>query len=90
MTYWITFTTTYKEQVSELDNMTGWQVTHQQETTRPNDTGQFVSGVVVSFQTHGGVSGTVFVPDALYNAEHVKQVIQAKVDKMTGVQNLKG
>lgn len=67
-----------------------WAVTTQQETTRPDSTGRFVQGVLIGFQTSDGLTGTVFVPDTQYTPDYVKQVIQARVDVMSGIQGLNG
>lgn len=67
-----------------------WNVTTQSETTRPDGTGRFVSGVLVGFQTSNGLQGSVFVPDSQYNADQVQQLVQSRVDQMVGVQSLKG
>lgn len=67
-----------------------WQVTTQQETTRPDVSGRFVQGVLIGFTASNGLQGTVFVSDAQYNAGNVKAAIQSKVDSMTEIQNLGG
>lgn len=73
-----------------MDNAITWNVTTQQETTRPDSTGRFVSGVLVTFTTSNGLSGSVFVPDAQYTPDNVRSAIQARVEQMVGVQSLQG
>lgn len=70
--------------------MPHWRVTGQQETNRTDATGRFVSGVLVAFTIDNGVAGSVFVPDAQYTPDNVKQLIAARVAQLTGVANLAG
>lgn len=67
-----------------------WKVISQQETSGQNDQGAYVHGVTVTFQTTKGVTGTVFVPDSVYNADTVRARVQARVDAMHDVHALQG
>lgn len=67
-----------------------WKVTGQQETNRTSTTGQFVSGMLVSFQTDSGHAGSVFVPDSQYKPDIVKAMIAARVAQLDSVQSLEG
>lgn len=68
----------------------GWRVTGQVERLQATPDGKVVSGVVVSFTTAGGHSGTVFVPDTLYDPAHVAQAVQARAAVMDQVGQLAG
>lgn len=65
-----------------------WRVTGQFPTTRPTAGGRLVAGVTVQFVTGSGVSGSVFVPEAMYTPERVKQLIAAKVAPIEAVSSL--
>jgi hypothetical protein len=67
-----------------------WRVTGQMETNRTGPTGQFVSGVLVSFTTNKGIAGSVFIPDAQYSPDAVKQAIGARVAQLHSVSDLQG
>lgn len=67
-----------------------WHVTGQQETTRTTPTGGFATGVTVLFTTASGVSGSVFVADAQYNVDRVRELVSARVDQLEAVQGLSG
>lgn len=67
-----------------------WRVTAQVETNRTDSNGRFVSGVLVSYNTRDGIAGTVFVPDAQYTPEYVRQLINARVAQHTQVAGLTG
>lgn len=67
-----------------------WSVTSQQESMGQDASGRYVSGVNVSYTTNGGLSGTIFIPDAQYNAEAVKARIEARLRAMTDVHTLGG
>jgi hypothetical protein len=69
-------------------NAPSWQVTTQQERSMPNARGGFDQGVQVGFRTKGGLEGSVFVPNAQYDAAHVKELIAARVASMESVQAL--
>lgn len=68
----------------------GWSVTGQQEGTRLNDQGQYVQGVLVSFRLASGQQGSIFVPESGYNPENVKQLINARAQKMASIAGLAG
>ncbi|MGH3180330.1 MAG: hypothetical protein ACRDOE_00245 [Streptosporangiaceae bacterium] len=67
-----------------------WRITAQREVNRLNASGQYVSGVLLTFQTAGGLIGTAFVPDAQYTAERVKNLVNDRVAAMEAVQGLQG
>lgn len=67
-----------------------WVVTTQVQGTGQNESGHFVSGFTVGFRTAGGLTGTVFVPAALYTPEAVAQAVSAAVANMTAIQQLHG
>lgn len=67
-----------------------WRVTSQAETSEPNGQGQFVKGITVAFTTGHGVQGTVFVPEAQYNTDTVRQLIAQKVAALDAVGGLTG
>ena len=69
-------------------NGSGWKVTGQQEGVQVDATGHVVTGVTVSFLTGHGVTGTVFLPDAQYTPDNVRNAVQAKsaiLDAVTGL-----
>jgi hypothetical protein len=65
-----------------------WTVTGQMETTEFNQQGQVQKGVKVEFTTGQGHTGTVFVPQAQYNPDMVRQLVQARADLMDQVGSL--
>lgn len=73
-----------------MANGVTWRIVSQQETTRPDNSGRFVSGVLVMFQTSNGLTGSVFVPDQQYTPDVVRQLVQQRVDLMTAVHTLEG
>ena len=76
--------------MNEQTDATTWQVASQQEGSGQNDQGAYVHGVTVTFTTAKGITGTVFVPDAIYNADTVRARIQARVNAMHDVHALQG
>lgn len=68
----------------------GWHVTAQLETMAPDQNGQFVRGVQVSFQTDTGLTGTVFVPNTSYTTQAVSKLISARVVQMESISRLSG
>lgn len=68
----------------------GWTVTSQTEAVRPDGQGRFVPGVIVGFVTVNNVSGSVFVPDAVFNEATVRQMIAAKVAAFDAVGRISG
>jgi len=67
-----------------------WTVTSQQETTGADANGRYGEGYRITFTTDAGQSGTIFVPDAQYNQETVRNLINAKVAAMQNVIGLSG
>lgn len=65
----------------------GWAVTGQTETTRVDDAGQTVRGVVVYFRTGAGQTSSVFVPGNLY-PDQVQAMVAAKAAQVDAVANL--
>lgn len=72
------------------DNQSTWNIVSQQETTRQDQTGRFVPGVMIGFRTGSGIGGTVFIPDSQYTVENARRQIQERVDLMESVHGLKG
>lgn len=67
-----------------------WHVTAQNEGMGRLPTGQFAQGVNISFLTSNGMSGNVFVPNADYTPEKVRQAIHDRVSMMHSVGGLTG
>jgi ubiquinone biosynthesis protein Coq4 len=67
----------------------GWRVIAQMETIAPDQTGKFVPGVQITFETASGLVGSIFVPASLYNPETVRRLIVEKVNLMASVHELK-
>jgi hypothetical protein len=67
----------------------GWRVGTQVSSIKRNAQGQSVNGMTVHFVTGYGVSSTVWLPNATYNAKNVRQAISAKVAELDGVSTLK-
>lgn len=65
-----------------------WTVISQVETMGIGPTGTAGSGVKVTFRTMDGTTGSVFVPDAQYNADTVKAAIIAKAATLAEVKGL--
>lgn len=65
-----------------------WTVTGQMESTEFDQQGRIQKGYTVAFQTGQGHSGTVFVPQAQYNPDMVRQLVQARADLMDQVGSL--
>lgn len=76
--------------MADAPHTPGWRVTAQQETTRQVEGGRFVTGVLIMFTTQSGVAGSVFLPDASYNAANAKAAIAARVAQLEHVQGLTG
>lgn len=68
----------------------GWSVTGQQETTEQAVGGQFVSGRRVYFTTGAGNTGSVFVPDTMYDAPTVSRMVAAAAANVDTVGSLRG
>lgn len=67
-----------------------WHVTGQMETMAADQTGQFVRGIQVTFQTDSGLVGTVFVPNSSYTSQAVQHLISARVVQMESINRLSG
>lgn len=63
----------------------GWQVGTQVVSYTTQTTGRPIKGWTVHFVTAYGVSGDVFVRDATYQPNRVKQIIAAKVKALDEV-----
>ncbi|MGH7239404.1 MAG: hypothetical protein ACREHG_04970 [Candidatus Saccharimonadales bacterium] len=64
-----------------------WKVTSQSQTTEQDTAGNFVSGWRVYFDTNG-TTGSVFVPQTIYTADNVRDMITASVGHINDVSNL--
>lgn len=69
-----------------------WQVTGQTQETQFLDNGNQVTGKLVAFTVQpSGYTGSVFIPDAIYqNREAVQETIQGEVDAVMAIHTLKG
>ena len=67
-----------------------WQVVGQQQTTQYNAAHQFVPGVNVTWQTDNGITGTTFVPQALYTLDNVLKAVSRHVMDMALVHAARG
>lgn len=63
----------------------GWTVIGQREDYRPGPTGAFVPGVVITFRTAGGHTGSVFLPDTAYTIEIARAAIAARAIALDAV-----
>lgn len=68
----------------------GWKVGHLQEGVQPNQSGQFVHGMTVTFTTAQGHQGSVFVPDAQLTPDNVSRAVAAKAEALDAIGNLAG
>lgn len=73
-------------------NPASWTVVSQRETMEQDPaSGTITAGWRIYFQTGAGQSGSVFVPNAIYqNVDTVKQMIADQVKTVTAVGNLNG
>lgn len=69
---------------------TGWTVTGQQETTEIWTDQKPHRGVRVQFTATAGGSGSVFLPDELYQPANVRAAIAQRVAAMNEVGGLSG
>ena len=69
---------------------TGWTVTAQHEDTQVLANGKVAHGVVVTFATAGGHTGTVFIPDADYTPDKARGLIAARAALMDTIGKLAG
>lgn len=67
-----------------------WSVTSQIPTTQPDANNYFTQGVRVNFTTDFGMADSVFVPNARYNAESVKELIEQRYQEALRVHQLQG
>lgn len=67
-----------------------WVVTGQTESVQVPPTGAPVNGIKVFFQTRAGHAGSVFVPNATYNAANVAAAVAAQAALMDEVGQLSG
>lgn len=67
-----------------------WEVTAQREDYQVGQNGQLTQGMVVTFRTRSGAVGSVFVEQAQYTPEKVRQVVAAKAGDMEAVQGMTG
>lgn len=67
-----------------------WGNVTQRQSERLTPGGTFESIVTVSFQLASGTSGSVIIPARLYNADYVREVIDAKAKEMAAVEALQG
>lgn len=65
-----------------------YTITGQRQTTALSSGGSFQDVMEVSFQTTTGVSGKINVPLSQYSAEHVKGLIEARVERINAVNKL--
>lgn len=68
----------------------GWHDVTQQETTELDAKAQPVRGYRVYFTTNAGHSGSVFVPQTMYNVANVRAAIAAQATTLDGVGKLTG
>lgn len=67
-----------------------WEIIGQREDFRPGPTGAFVPGIVVTFRTATGATGSVFVSHAEYSVERVRQAVATRAAAMDDVAALHG
>jgi hypothetical protein len=67
-----------------------WTVTDQHEDYRPTPAGPFALGVVITFRTAAGVTGTVFIPNEQYTLEAARKAIDERAQAMAAVSDLSG
>lgn len=65
-----------------------WNVISQLQKTDVGPTGQLVQGYEVTFATGSGHVGSVFVPNAKYTPDTVREMIQDQADLMDAVGSL--
>ena len=72
------------------DSTPAWTIEGQVEDYRQLPSGQFGQGIVVSFRTAEGATGTVFVPLDKYTADEVRAAVSARAATMAAVAKLSG
>lgn len=75
---------------SSGNSVPAWRIMSQQATMRPGSNASIVRGVDVIFVTKDGHEGTVFVPDAAYNADKVRELVSAKAQQLDAIGKLTG
>lgn len=63
----------------------GWTVTGQTQEEKMDGNGRFTEGWTISFLTQYGVAGSVWLPDARYNAANVAAAISDKAATIDAV-----
>lgn len=78
--------------MTSAGNPNSWTVSSQRETMEQDPTSNVVTaGWRIYFTTGAGQTGSVFVPNAIYqNVDMVKQMIADQVKTVTAVSNLSG
>lgn len=69
---------------------TGWTIQAQQYKVAPGISGALTPGMEVTFTTASGIMGSVFIPQAQYTVDYVRQQVAAQALVLDQVQNLKG
>jgi hypothetical protein len=67
-----------------------WTVIGQQPDVGPNDAGIFVQGMTVTYRTRSGAVGKVFVPQAQFTADQVREIVNTAAGHSEAVANLQG
>jgi hypothetical protein len=67
-----------------------WTITAQREDYQVGPNGQLGAGVVVTFTTASGITGSVFVPNADYNVAKVRALVDARAAAMEAIHRLAG
>lgn len=69
---------------------TTWKVVRQVEANKPGPTGRYQPGMTVTFTTGKGVTGSVWVAEAVYSKTTVRQLVAQKAAVLDAVQSLTG
>lgn len=75
---------------ASTDSTPAWNVTGQTEQMQPLANGTYVPGVSISFVTRGGHSSSVFVPQAQYTPDFVRDAINTKAQTVDAIGALSG
>lgn len=67
-----------------------WSVTSQREDFQVGANGQASAGVVVTFTTSSGITGSVFVPNGELHPDKVRAAIAARVETLEAISKLTG
>ena len=65
-----------------------WQVVGQRQTSDITASGQFREVMEVTVEVRGGTAFTIKVPLEQYTEDHVRQLIEARVEQVVAVDNL--